>query len=509
MIIQEHDFITFGVDTANCWGNKNMEKFRYYNKKTQKVNKFGLDMVFLSGMDECIDHMKQVLPKLINKKNRINIEELKQYLKKVYPKEKSKWADYELNDIGITIMSIVNNESIIYSFSQTNDYEPFINKTPKNQVNLFVEGFDNTRIHEYAMKYVKGLNKALYRSYETFYTVYQNNYSEGVGGYIQVYSMDFDGCNLIKESKLQEKNLKYAIPQNEIDTVNLDELKPSKIEICLPIFKSNITASQIRGGTIEGTTFYSDNPLNAQETKIEGGMITTNSLVCEGGLGNNFMVQGNYLQMWHPQYQEMFHLDGMGNMMCKTLNIGGYTPITSANIPPIPNSTNDLYADLTSYGNIDFGNGSTENGAAVNWVQANFQPLGASDFRLKKNIRNLDELPDSLYMSLKPKLFEFKCQPYKQGSSIIGLLAQEVVSAFKNYSLDAFQYGLVEYFDAKKYTDECMYTLDGKLLRINYELFTTWGIQINQKLYKANKELTDRIIELETKFNLILESVGK
>jgi hypothetical protein len=204
-------------------------------------------------------------------------------------------------------------------------------------------------------------------------------------------------------------------------------------------------------------------------------------------------------------YTSGFHFNRSVNVNA-SLTVGGQSVIHDGNIGSksvayassagyVSNlHTSSIIPDDTGNGNVNF-SGSL-NAASPTWVAANYQPIGASDFRLKKNIRNLDELPDALYFSLKTKLFEFKCEPYKKGSSI-GLLAQEVISAFDNVGLNAFSYSIVEVSDIRPYTDEGFYVTDGKLLRINYEQFTAWGILINQKQQLKINELEQRLIALE------------
>lgn len=533
LVIQEQRQMIFAVDSAHSkvvCNMKTKEKkiSRYLNDDVDKIHMVGKDIAFVSGANYVIDPVIEKLNDFLDSKKRIYTEELRKYLFEKYPYSTCPIKDYGLSDIGITILRVMNNEAIIIKMDQCTDFVPVVTKAIQGEIKLSVDGFDNQRIYENASKFLNRLSNFGWRSPEALTTIYQNNYSNGVGGTIKVYKLDWSGCNLIKETKLIEKDIDYITIDedgNEIESNDKLEFK-SCLNACSGTFTGTVQAGQVIGGTVEGATingstingtvingctinggeFISDNPNNQQATSIEGGVITTNALICEGGLGNNFMAQGNYLQMWHPSLQEVYHLDGLGNMMCKTLKVGGWDVITSGNIPPIPNSTNDLTADLTPYGNIDFM--GSENAAGVNWVKDNFQPLGASDFRLKNNIRNLDELPDELYFSLKVKLFEYKCSPYKQNLSYIGLLAQEIISAFKNYSLDAFQYGIVEYFDARKYTDECMYTSDGKLLRVNYDQLISWGISINQKLYKQNTELTNRLSKLEKLVNQLVGSEG-
>jgi hypothetical protein len=208
MIIQEHDRLTFAVDTANCVGLRNGEKYRVRDKKILKIHKAGTDMVFIAGLTECTTQVRDNLNKFIRNKH-INSELLMQYLKKNYPKEKCKWTDIGIHDIGVTVLSVINGTSTVTSFSQLNDYKPDIKKGIKGSVALWADGFDCNRLYKKALKYIKEHNNN-YLNPEMFITVYQNNYSEAVGGYIKVYSMDSNGCALLKESQLEERNLKYA-----------------------------------------------------------------------------------------------------------------------------------------------------------------------------------------------------------------------------------------------------------------------------------------------------------
>lgn len=184
---------------------------------------------------------------------------------------------------------------------------------------------------------------------------------------------------------------------------------------------------------------------------------------------------------------EKFYVDNNGNMkVSSSISISGASVITSANVGDYA-ATKTHYQPSTTINPIQTSGGNVGlnglNVASVNWCNDTFEKKSASDLRLKKNIRNLDELPDDLYYSLSVKLFEYRCTPYNQNISNIGLMAQEVVSAFNKFSLDAFEYGIVEYSDVRPYTDEGTYILDNKLLRVNYNQFIAWSILISQKLH--------------------------
>jgi hypothetical protein len=356
MIIQEHDRLTFAVDTAHCWGDNDYVKHRCLGRKVQKVHRVGKDMVFIAGMTECIEQLKGDIHRFVNEKGHINIELLKQYLKREFPKEKSKYSAIGLSEIGATVLAVNNGESIVFGLNQDNNFEPVIFLAARNNINLVVDGFDNKKIYNYALRYLKGLPRFLYTIPNTFINVYQNNYSEGVGGYIQIYTMNSKGCNMVKEHKLKEENLRYAISQKDIKNTTLDELKP--------LFQAHITASQIHGGIIEGTDitgvtitggtingarFVSDDGYNS--TVIDDGKIETNFIVMKssvlessftpGGTGytdslsNKFnTVSYNGIQMGlNNNINAKITPDGEGKFLYLSCpNLNGYTPITSGNI---------------------------------------------------------------------------------------------------------------------------------------------------------------------------------
>ena len=139
--------------------------------------------------------------------------------------------------------------------------------------------------------------------------------------------------------------------------------------------------------------------------------------------------------------------------------------------------TNNIYAVNTGYGNLDFL--GFDNAAGVNWVQANFAPIGASDVRLKYNIKPLDEIPEELFYELKPYQFNYKTDTYGKGVHF-GLIAQQVENAFRRYGLDPYKYNLIETKDVKKYTDDGMFVKD-ETHRLHYTNLIPWLIKIVQK----------------------------
>jgi hypothetical protein len=492
----------------------------------------GKDVIFLAGMTPYIDEALEAAPQFLSDKEHIKVGEFLKYLRKTYPPEKNPLIkDY--SQIGITILSIQNGKSVISRACQGyHNYTLIESILPSNVASaITVDGINSEKILAEANKV---FGKAIYfkRNPKNFVEIYQNSYFEGVGGDILVYSLDENGLKQLHRESLKEENLKY------VDETEYNYIKPdAKCGMCIK--GSTMEASIINGSVLNGTTInggaFNSTGYGAgylSKTNIDDGFIQTHFIKVSP---MNLITQdfspdsSGYLALspssigfFNGSTQSNFNVTSDGTIQGKymtltdNLNVGtinGSLPITNLNMYNyLANKTHghsslEINPSLTPSYNINYP--GSINGASVTWCNSTFQPLTASDMRLKKNIRNLDELPDDLYYSLKPKLFEFKCEPYKQNVSNIGLLAQEVISAFKNYSLDAFQYGIVEYADVRSYTDECLYITGEKLLRISYDQFITWGILINQKLYDANNKLANRVDELETKVNLIIESVGK
>jgi hypothetical protein len=463
MIVQEHDKFTFAVDTARCWGDKDLVKYRIHNEKAQKIHKVGKDMVFISGMTECIEQCIGDIHLFINKKNHVNTELLKQYLKKEFSPEKSKYKGTGLNDIGVTVFSVINNESIIHCFEQTNNFENIKYVVKPNEIKLLVTGFDSEKIYNYAFKYIRGLrNVADYRSPDTFIHVYQNNYSEGVGGYIQVYSMDSDGCNMIIEHRLKEEGLRYVTYVSNSNKLTTQEKDLS--------FTSNITAGTMIGGTISGTDISGVN--------ITGGTIsgsTINGVTVNGSVINSsstygsLKIEGAYIRGRNASGDIKLDIDVGGNILCGNVQcstVNGKEPITRGNIGEqsvayaseagssfISDISVKLYkSNLTQNAYISANDNFIPSsnqmyiGSSANPWAGGYGVSGwvtTSDERLKEDIRDIDERYLQLAKKIIPKLFKMK-----QGTSgrfHVGFIAQEVEAAMIECGISSTEFaGLVK-----------------------------------------------------------------
>lgn len=464
MIIQEHEKFTFAVDTARCWGDEDFVKYRDLDEKVQKVHKAGRDMVFIAGMTECTEKLKRDLHQLVNKKNHVNIELLKQYLKREFPLEKSKYKDTGLSDIGVAVLSVINNESVLYDFDQDDNFnEIAMSKSKPSESKLYVSGFDSKRIYNFALKYLRSLkNVAEYRKPDTFIHVYQNNYSEGVGGYIQVYSMDSDGCNMIIEHRLKEEGLRYVTYVSNSNKLTTQEKDLS--------FTSNITAGTMIGGTISGTDISGVN--------ITGGTIsgsTINGVTVNGSVINSsstygsLKIEGAYIRGRNASGDIKLDIDVGGNILCGNVQcstVNGKEPITRGNIGEqsvayaseagssfISDISVKLYkSNLTQNAYISANDNFIPSsnqmyiGSSANPWAGGYGVSGwvtTSDERLKENIRDIDERYLQLAKKIIPKLFKMK-----QGTSgrfHVGFIAQEVEAAMIECGISSTEFaGLVK-----------------------------------------------------------------
>jgi hypothetical protein len=571
MVVQEQRQIIFAVDSAHSkvvCNMKTKEKkiSRYLNDDVDKIHFIGKDIAFVSGANYVIDPVIEKLNDFLDSKKRIYTEELKKYLLENYPYSKCPIKEYGLSDIGITILRVMNNEAIMIKMDQCNDFEPVISKAKQGEIKLSVDGFDNQRIYENGSKFLNRLSNFGWRSPEALITIYQNNYSEGVGGLIKVYKLDWSGCNLIKSQKLEEKNLNYiSIDEdgNEIESNDKLEFK-SCLQACTGTFTGTVQAGQVIGGTVEGTTINGStingtviNGSTIYGGEIIGGTITSEAggidygtvTIDDGAVISSFDNGGDHIELTmggvsfdvgihladgRTAYSNLQHsgvrtgltggsyaeylrsginigtsssynftADNSGNVSCKTLSINGASPLTTSNYSsyaaPISHmqSSYTITPTLTAAQNISLY--GEPNAASTWWVNANFEKLSASDFRLKKNIFDIN-IPNDVYFDLKPKQYEFKCDENRNGVCF-GLVAQQTQNVFSKYGLNPTDYNLFRFSDPKSYTDEGLYVGKDKINSINYENMTSWTVKIVQDLNKKISDLESRINVLEDKLS--------
>lgn len=261
------------------------------------------------------------------------------------------------------------------------------------------------------------------------------------------------------------------------------------------VYAGNISANQItagtlsgdriNGGTITGVTISGSTLTSVgstHTTTISNGFITTSHITAGGTVitGNSITVQGGGSALTITPTNISYFISDIFRTVTY-LNSSNYSSYIS-----VPSYTNQLIASNTGYGNIDFQ--GFDNAAGVNWVQANYQPIGTSDVRLKYDIHSLDDIPDDLFFNLKPKRFKYKTEMYGKGINF-GLIAQEVENAFLSFGLNPYDYDIIDIKDVRQYTDDGFY-IDGETHRINYNNLISWIIRIVQKQQ-------EKIIQLE------------
>lgn len=292
------------------------------------------------------------------------------------------------------------------------------------------------------------------------------------------------------------------------------------------VYAGNISATQINAGTISGDRIYGGLIQGATLKSVDGsesnGITTTINYQLymvrkyDGDILNELSLDYSGMEIVDPVYgRSLYQAAGMnsvnGNYRVTAntteislqdqygyifaasnsyLSYKGYAIVTSNNIEYYVPNTNKITASNTGYGNIDFQ--GFDNACGVNYAQATFAPIGASDVRLKYNIQSLANIPDELFFALKPKQFKFKTQTYGQNIHF-GLIAQEVESAFETHGLNPYEYDMIELKDVKPYSDDGMYVKD-ETHRIHYNNLIAWTISIVQKQQDKIKNLEDILI---------------
>jgi hypothetical protein len=466
MIIQEYDRLTFASDTAHCEGNER-ELYRCYGDKVNKVQKVGKDMVFISGMTECIEPTRRDIGLFINKTKHINVELLRQYLNRNYPREKCKYSSLGLNDIGVTVLSVINGRSIVYDLNQTLDYNPMISLGELEKMKLWVVGFNNSLIHKNAQSYLSSIANNQYRQIETFYNVYQKSYSEGVGGYIQVYEMDNENCNFIQERNLNERNLKYSFKRVEDIP---DEMMRQ--------YSAHITSATMTGGTINGTVINSETNnsstringgvltaagsevTGANTTKIEEGKIITSYINVEqtGDTGNVGIIPGSILVSGVVagavrQTSIAPALISTPQLNCGSLYINSVAPSLEGHQHSILHyggvakvtAFENNFRPHSSSGDNNISCGSP----SYRWTQvyAATATISTSDRDLKEQEALINEKEKKVAIRIKQllKTFKYKDAVSKKGDNArihTGVIAQDVKEAFESEGLDPYSYAL-------------------------------------------------------------------
>lgn len=273
-------------------------------------------------------------------------------------------------------------------------------------------------------------------------------------------------------------------------------------------FTGTVSAGTIISSTITGSTLTSTGYRNSiyQKTLIQNGYITTNYVAVKPINGTTLdfsddsagytFIGAKQIGIYNNGTNELLITNG--DIQCKTiessgsgsfgsLSSGGYNVLNINNYTAYcatsfhTHNTSDLIPADNPAGYILFSGGVKA--AGYDYVNRTFQPISSSDFRLKKNIKALEELPIDLFMELKPYMYEMKCSGYGKGIKF-GFIAQEVESAFSKYGLNAFDYNIVEISDKRDDIDEGQYLLDGKVHRVNYENFHSWNTLMIQKIIK-------------------------
>lgn len=628
VVLQEKDKVYIGSDSAASGGDLN--NLVRYNNTAKKIMKIGSDIVFCSGILKSSYNVFNVLMNCFNS-SEVDIDYLSKFLQNCIGSQK----DSKVFDVGVVVGRVKNGQSVVWDFSQTNNFEPVPHYGDEKGTQVWCAGIKVEEALKQATKYTVDKLSVT----DIFKNTFEDVSYEGIGGYLTIFQADTNKTKMIYRESIKEKNVKWfnslgSIMKTQSDdahaviadvicgelvmseklkvqnasgnfTITDDGLEATKgiysvginpnviseiinvkvggdnvfyidadknklvfegtLEGVDGVFKGTVQAGIFNGGSIYGSYIQGGNiyGTNINGVNITGSNITGTTIQSVAGgvdygtvtIGNGavissfnnsgdhiYLTMGGvayeveidlsdgrtaYSNMQHAgirtgitggAYAEYlrnginigatsgsynFTVDNSGNVSCKTLNINGSNPLTVSNYTNYVR-TNMIEPSLTASENIGF---KGKNAASVTWCNDTFEPKSSSDFRLKYDIKSLEDLPVELFLELKPKQFRFKdgCDEYHKGI-IFGFVAQQIESAFEKYGLNVWDYNLVEKVPVKAYTEEGLYVKD-QVHRVNYINFHAWEISVMQKLLNENNEFKARLNNIESKLNQLLEAI--
>lgn len=201
------NYYVFGVDSALSYYH-NDKLYRVPNKNVEKICMIGADLCFFSGANPQLEYAKKKTKQILDDNNHIKIYELQKYFKETFPNSNNPRAKKRESQVGITILSIVNGKTHTIGMKQCyNDYEIKEVESPEEGITVSVDGFKNEEISQQFEQYFSR-DRNIFNP-QNYFDLYQDNYSEGIGGEISVYLFSEYGLALIEKRKLNESGLRY------------------------------------------------------------------------------------------------------------------------------------------------------------------------------------------------------------------------------------------------------------------------------------------------------------
>lgn len=261
------------------------------------------------------------------------------------------------------------------------------------------------------------------------------------------------------------------------------------------VYTGNLSASQITagtisgdriyGGTIQGVTFSSYSLNNQQFTTISGGVITTNGIHLDSGIGNSGYITPEAIQLYKPGQGNVFYAYNDGSVGCISLScssINGGIPTHSGNLQSQFNSLGITVSSAT-YASFAGSAGSLDNKVYVS-SNGNFRPsydlmgscgtdgatggarwtsvwalngmIQTSDERKKTKIKPLSE--DNRFLRFARLIMPYTYQMIEgtSGRYHVGFIAQRVEEAMKECGISDMEFaGLIKTpIYAKKLIDD-------------------------------------------------------
>lgn len=187
LVIQQNDRMFFGSDTAISAKIDN-EIYRI-DGSVKKIHVLNDKIIFCSGqLDIVFEIIKYI------SKNNPSIEEIRDVAKDYY--------QLLSNDsmIDILIGTIVDDKTVLYQISPYNNFEIIERKVNIGEIALWTGGIKTNKSLEKAYDLIKQKNTVI----DIYQKTFEHISFEGIGGNLEIYSLDIFGISKINESKINE-----------------------------------------------------------------------------------------------------------------------------------------------------------------------------------------------------------------------------------------------------------------------------------------------------------------
>ena len=246
LILQTHRDIFIGADTA-CSSFYNGKYYRV-NNDFDKIYIVKDNIIFVSGELNAVKSTVKFLKENIDEHDKI-----KQFLLNIPPSEMENVYNVEL-----MICKIINGQSVIYQFSEYNNFEIIEHKTEKDYIQILTAGYKSPISLDISTALLSRSKDIKYIFTETFNNISCNE----IGGELIVYKLS--DKTIVTKQLIKENNVEYIkdlYPQHTLvaDAVMGRKIMGNEMELM---------ANSSNGTSVSGFTFNGNGALfnNARAT---------------------------------------------------------------------------------------------------------------------------------------------------------------------------------------------------------------------------------------------------